>query len=276
MQISHDELLTGLTLAERAVHEYARFPDQSGVRLVTQGNGLQLIALHAEGGTSVVVSAQIDEPLDVVVPARALLDLVNTAPRGEVIRLRGLPRQRLSVNWARNTATLAGYEPKARYSEPRDDAQPLIAISVDDLRCALQQVSFAASHDQACPLLTGILLEASNDQATFAATNGFHLMMRVVDTDLFAIARASYSGDHIREGRIKKPFLWKGEPYICHSVFGNRKAECVQLVPRGKWQGDVTNKVNGSGYVGVGVAYSKTQYVMTDVLLTVMPEPEAD
>jgi DNA polymerase-3 subunit beta len=96
----------------------------------------------------------------------------------------------------------------------------------------------------------------------------------VTDNDLAEVAAASYSAVQITEKqKIRKPFLWNGEPYVAVALQG-KQAECVKLVPREQWQGEVTDKARGNGYAGVGVTYGKTHYVMTDVWLTVIPEPE--
>jgi hypothetical protein len=96
----------------------------------------------------------------------------------------------------------------------------------------------------------------------------------VTDNDLAEVAAASYSAPQIAEKqKIRKPFLWKGEPYIAIALQG-KQAECVKLVPREQWPGEVIAKANGSGYAGVSVTHGKTQYVMTDVRLTVIPASE--
>lgn len=490
MKALQDDLALALRLITRLIRGRAFLPELTMVRLTPAGQRLQMIAISEQGtsGLKLDIAANVDadERLDTLTPARQLSELVEAALHGEPIELK-LIKNRLRVNWARNTATLTTLEPGSVHILPEFQAKQSLVFNADELRAAIPQVAFAAAKDEARPILTGLCLEAQGVQATLAAANGFHLMSRtlpaqgdcslrvilpakfcadllmllsaldnpedavrlsitdqrvmaeygqamlwaqllegqypdlravmnqpvaaravvsqaalgqlartasiinphgaalqlrpslvalyaahpdsgdahpvaqaqcsdtftvhvnpqligpaikampkgdleiriagpqqpvmlspnpdtlyvlmplavdkkvevpepemnlfhlaaskpepvdsgesgmVVDNDLAEVAAASYSAVQIAEKqKIRKPFLWKGEPYIAIALHG-KQAECVKLIPREQWPGEVTGKVRGEGYAGVGVSYGKAQYVMTDVSLTVTPEPE--
>jgi hypothetical protein len=58
----------------------------------------------------------------------------------------------------------------------------------------------------------------------------------VTDTELAQVAANSYSAAKIPDGKVKKPFVWKGDPYVAVSFAGGSSApkcvRCVKLAPR--------------------------------------------
>lgn len=61
---------------------------------------------------------------------------------------------------------------------PVVDLREGLQINILDLKEMIQQVAFAASDDQARPVLTGVLVKVNDDQITMAAADGFRLSVR--------------------------------------------------------------------------------------------------
>jgi len=61
---------------------------------------------------------------------------------------------------------------------PVADAAQGIQINVADLREMIQQVVFAASTDEARPILTGVLVKVNGNKIVLAAADGFRLSVR--------------------------------------------------------------------------------------------------
>lgn len=61
---------------------------------------------------------------------------------------------------------------------PALDSDDGIPINVTDLKEMIQQVAFAASVDEARPILTGVLVTVDGDRMTLAAADGFRLSVR--------------------------------------------------------------------------------------------------
>lgn len=61
---------------------------------------------------------------------------------------------------------------------PTPDLGDGIPINVSDLKEIIQQVAFAASTDEARPILTGVLVTVNGDQLTLASADGFRLSVR--------------------------------------------------------------------------------------------------
>ncbi len=107
----------------------------------------------------------------------------------------------------------------------------------------------------------------------------------VTDTELAQVAANSYSAAKIPDGKVKKPFLWKGDPYVAVSFADGSSApkcvKCVMLAPREKWNGQPVYTYaerqkmarqgdDDFGYRGVLVSYGKQAYVLTGETLTVL------
>jgi DNA polymerase-3 subunit beta len=59
-----------------------------------------------------------------------------------------------------------------------EDLSDGLEINVADLKEMIQQVTFAASTDEARPILTGVLIKIDDDKITMAAADGFRLSVR--------------------------------------------------------------------------------------------------
>ena len=61
---------------------------------------------------------------------------------------------------------------------PSPDMETGIEVNVSDFKEMIKQVVFAASHDEARPILTGVLLTVEDNTMTLAAADGFRLSVR--------------------------------------------------------------------------------------------------
>jgi DNA polymerase-3 subunit beta len=61
---------------------------------------------------------------------------------------------------------------------PVADPTQGLSINVADLKEMIQQVVFAASTDEARPILTGVLFNINANRITLAAADGFRLSVR--------------------------------------------------------------------------------------------------
>ncbi len=76
---------------------------------------------------------------------------------------------------------------------PVADFSQGLEINVADLKEMIQQVVFAASTDDARPILTGVLISVHGDQITLAAADGFRLSVRKGD-HLLAGCKTNHRG----------------------------------------------------------------------------------
>lgn len=64
---------------------------------------------------------------------------------------------------------------------PVPDLDSGVEINVTDFKNMIKQVVFAASHDEARPILTGVLITVEDNTITLAAADGFRLSVRTAE-----------------------------------------------------------------------------------------------
>ncbi|HAY83483.1 MAG TPA: DNA polymerase III subunit beta, partial [Chloroflexi bacterium] len=86
--------------------------------------------------------------------------------------------QTLNVRSGTSTNDIKGIDAQEFPPLPVPDMDGAVQLSVVDFREMIHQVSFAASTDEARPVLMGVLMVIEGDQITMAAADGFRLSVR--------------------------------------------------------------------------------------------------
>jgi DNA polymerase-3 subunit beta len=178
-------LARGLATVNRAVATRSTLPILSNILLETEDDRLKLSATNLELGISCWIDATVRSPGSTTVPARLLTDFVNSLPDGEID---------LDLNGRNQTLKLASDRYKADIRGISADDFPLmpsidegVRFSLDpiELRSMIGQAVIASAHDDARPILTGVLMVADPDlgKLTLAAADGFRLSVRVGELD---------------------------------------------------------------------------------------------
>src|SRR5215475_2569790 len=82
---SQDELLAKLQIAARGVSQRSTVQILSGILLNATADGAELSATDMEISLRVPLEATVEEPGDVVLPGRLLLDIVRALPPADVV-----------------------------------------------------------------------------------------------------------------------------------------------------------------------------------------------
>jgi DNA polymerase-3 subunit beta len=110
-----------------------------------------------------------------VLPARLLTDIVRSLPHGAVhVAVEGEEAQISSGRSAFSVRLLAAEDFPRLVEAPADEVE----LDAGALAEALRQVVPAASHDDARPILTGVLLATENDGLRLVATDSYRLAVR--------------------------------------------------------------------------------------------------
>jgi DNA polymerase-3 subunit beta len=147
--------------------------------LVASDDGrLRLSATNLELGITCWIGAKIEEEGATTVPARTFVDLVNTLPNDKVNMELTVRTQTLNVRCGAFNNDIKCIDAQEFPPLPPADVEGELTLNVDDLREMIGQVTFAASVDDARPVLTGVLLEVDSGKLTMAAADGFRLSVR--------------------------------------------------------------------------------------------------
>ena len=173
-----ENLARGLSTVARAVAARSTLPVLSNVLLATDNGRLRLTATNLEMGISCWIGAKIEEDGSTTAPARTLVDLVNTLPNDRVEMELVVRTQTLKVRCGSYNNDLKCIDAQEFPPLPQAGEDEGLTLNVDDLKEMISQVAFAASSDDARPVLTGVLLDVDEGRLTLAAADGFRLSVR--------------------------------------------------------------------------------------------------
>jgi len=173
-----ENLARGLGTVARAVAPRSTLPVLSNVLVASDKGRLRLSATNLEMGISYWIGAKIEEEGATTVPARTFVDLVNTLPNDTVLMELTVRNQTLNVRCGAFNNDIKCIDAHDFPPLPPSELDDGLDLNIEDLRTMINQVTLAASTDDARPVLTGVLVEVEGDQMTFAAADGFRLSVR--------------------------------------------------------------------------------------------------
>jgi DNA polymerase-3 subunit beta len=173
-----ENLARGLSIVARAVAPRSTLPVLGNILVATDNGRLRLSATNLEMGISFWIGAKIEEEGSTTVPARTFVDLVNTLPNDAVSMELTIRNQTLNVRCGAFNNDIKCIDAQDFPPLPPSDLDDGLALDAEDLRAMIHQVTFAASMDDARPVLTGVLVEVDDKALTMAAADGFRLSVR--------------------------------------------------------------------------------------------------
>ncbi len=176
--VSQTQLAHGLGMVSRAVSARSTLPVLANVLVATDAGRLRLSATNLEMGISCWIGAQISDEGAVTVPARTFADLVGTLPSDMVHLELNNNTQTLTVRCGSSITDIKGIDAQEFPPIPLPDLKEGIQLDVSDFKEMIQQVAFAASTDDARPVLQGVSIQVQGEMITMAATDGFRISVR--------------------------------------------------------------------------------------------------
>jgi DNA polymerase III subunit beta len=176
--VSQQHLAHGLSMVSRAVSPRSTLPVLANILVTTDEGRLRLSATNLELAISCWIGAQITEDGAITVPARTFSDLVNALPNDSVELTVNHKTQTLNVHCGASNTDIKGIDAQEFPPMPVPDMSEGINLKVSEFKEMIQQVAFAASSDDARPVLQGVMLSMEGDTITMAATDGFRISVR--------------------------------------------------------------------------------------------------
>lgn len=176
--VLQENLARGLGIVSKAVSPRSTLPVLANILIASDEGRLRLSATNLELGITCWVPARIDEEGSTTVPARTFSDLVGTLPGDQVLLKLDMSTQTLNVRGGTSTNDIKCIDAQEFPPLPVPDFEGAVQINVGDFREMIHQVAFAASSDEARPVLMGVLVQVDNDKLTMAAADGFRLSVR--------------------------------------------------------------------------------------------------
>jgi DNA polymerase-3 subunit beta len=176
--VLQENLARGLGIVSHAVSPRSTLPVLSNILIASDEGRLRLSATNLELGITCWIPARIEQDGSTTVPARTFSDLVNTLPSDQVMLSLHSQTQTLNVRGGTSTNDIKCIDAQEFPPLPVPDLEGAVQLNVADFREMIQQVAFAASTDEARPVLMGVLVQVEKDKLTMAAADGFRLSVR--------------------------------------------------------------------------------------------------
>ena len=178
VSVLQENLAQGLNVVSRAVSARSTYPILANVLVSAEEGRLKLAATDREMGITCWIGAKIQEPGATTVPARTFSDLVTTFPNETIEMELAVRTQTLHLRAGRSNAEIKGIDAQEFPPMPEPDKSGGVELGAGDFKEMIQQVVFAASRDDARPVLTGVLITVEGKTMTMAAADGFRLSAR--------------------------------------------------------------------------------------------------
>jgi DNA polymerase III subunit beta len=178
LTLLQENLARGLGIVSKAVSPRSTLPVLANILIASDEGRLRLSATNLEMGITCWIPARIEEEGSTTVPARTFSDLVSTLPGDQVLLRLDPQTQTLNVRGGTSTNDIKCIDAQEFPPMPVPDFEGAVQINVGDFREMIHQVAFAASSDEARPVLMGVLVQVDKDKLTMAAADGFRLSVR--------------------------------------------------------------------------------------------------
>lgn len=170
-----DVLAEALQTVGRGVSTRPGIPALTGVMMSGGADGLTLTTTDLEVTTEVTVPVEIQAEGSALVPARLLGEMVKALPPDPVdVEADGAQAKVVCRSFEGTLRAL----PAEDFPALREPEGTRLVVEGRVFAEAASQVGRAASRDEARPILTGVLLEATPEGLTMVATDSYRLAVR--------------------------------------------------------------------------------------------------
>jgi len=181
VSVLQENLSRGLNIVSRAVSTRSTLPVLANVLVATDEGRLRLSATNLELGITCWIGAKIEEEGSTTVPARTFTELVSTLTGQNVEMDLTVRTQTLNVRSGTSNTDMKCIDSQEFPPLPAPDLADGTELNVADFKDMIHQVVFAASTDEARPILTGVLITMQDNHITLAAADGFRLSVRTAE-----------------------------------------------------------------------------------------------
>ncbi|HEY7966129.1 MAG TPA: DNA polymerase III subunit beta [Solirubrobacteraceae bacterium] len=177
LKLATAAFLEELQAAARVASTRSAVQALSGVQLHAEDGVAELRATDMEVGVRLPLNATISSPGAVVLPARLLLDVVRSLPGAEVsVELRATEGD-VEITSAGATFRLRTLRNEDFPNLPAP-AEGGVSLEAGPFIDTVARVSRSASRDDTRPVLTGILVSASEHELRMVATDSYRLSVK--------------------------------------------------------------------------------------------------
>lgn len=179
--ITRTHFQNGLTKVSRLATGRVPLPILNSILISCEGGKVRLEATDLELGIRVNCPAKVEQPGSFTVPARLLSEFIQNCP-DTTFEAKVVDEAVLNLKSEMAQAKIRGFNASEFPGLPFVNEAPTFHTSTQQLKEAIDSVSFASAIDDTRPVLAGVLLTGTKDQLTLAATDSYRLAERSIKT----------------------------------------------------------------------------------------------
>ena len=172
--ISREKLQEGLSAVAATVPAKTTLPVLANILIETTDKGIRLSGTDLDISVSTEVSADIDAPGAITIPAKKLAEIARELPPSPV-KMAAVGDQRVTLDCGRSHFKILGLPKDEFPSFPAVKFKDSWRVRAGDLRKLIEHTVFAVSTEESRPILNGVLWELRSELMRMVATNGHRL-----------------------------------------------------------------------------------------------------
>ena len=190
ISLERDVLLNQLQTASRVASTRSAIQALSGVQLAAMADMCELRATDMDVGLRVPLDAEVVREGVVVLPARLLVDVVRSLPASSVSLELRAAEQDVELVSGKAIFHIRTLRTEDFPPFPEPDSDSAVSLPAAAFVSTALKVAGSASRDETRPVLTGILVSASDRELRMVATDSYRLSVK--ETTLEAPLSSSF------------------------------------------------------------------------------------
>jgi DNA polymerase-3 subunit beta len=178
LSVAREELLAQLQTVSRVASTRGAIQALSGVQISAGGGHVELRATDMEVGLRVPLPAEIEREGSVVLPARLLVDVVRSLSGPTVTLELRAAEQDVELVAGNATFDIRTLRAEDFPPFPEPDTEGIVTVPAKAFVETVLKVANSASRDETRPVLTGILVSASDRELRMVATDSYRLSVK--------------------------------------------------------------------------------------------------
>jgi DNA polymerase III subunit beta len=178
ISVDRDSLLAHLQTVSRVASTRTAIQALAGVQLLASTESCELRATDMDIGVRMTLEAEVARDGAVVLPARLLLDVVRALPAPQVSLELRAAEQDVELKCGNSTFHIRTLRNEDFPPFPEPHPQDAVLLPLDAFVSTALKVAGSASRDETRPVLTGILVSASDRELRMVATDSYRLSVK--------------------------------------------------------------------------------------------------
>ncbi|MCR2045441.1 DNA polymerase III subunit beta [Anaerosalibacter massiliensis] len=176
IQVDQKKLSKHINIVQKGISSKTTLPILDGILLEAKDGKLKLTGTDLEIGIESYLEANILEEGSIVINSRLFGDIIKKLPNSEIDI--NVSENKMNIVCDSSQFNLIGNS-SVEYPElPTLIDQLSLKIPMDLFKDIIRQTVFATTQDETRPILTGVLFEVIDGNASFVALDGYRLSLR--------------------------------------------------------------------------------------------------